>query len=335
MNFYSHSMQRNLRKNTEKAVEQVADFAGFFPPKHSGSSLPINITEFLRKKCPDLKSSVDNLYALSPTINYIFENPDGRNNPSPTHAVGNRHSTAVVDKLASRIQTSLNRTVHRVRSSGRQGDTVSHHDADSRKIHPVSHISSAKQSSDSTGSSGVSSVFSNDGNKISTSPMTNTHTSHSTSRARNSTDDSEPYEIFGAHQTVLIRDGSHNEKDGPVLTLFDSGSDENLIVRTVVDQLRLRAQVIPPNETSIHSFNRQEFRATHFVTPNWRLKQGQKRHDKYRFIVVESLPADLEMVVGYTTYSEMGISFRAQKKNLVAFLTGKKGSLSTIISDLA
>ena len=114
--------------------------------------------------------------------------------------------------------------------------------------------------------------------------------------------------------------------------LFDSGTQGNLILRSVADELGLRAYAAE-DAYVLAGVGGTHIHVKDYVKPDWRLLNGKKQNKKFRLYIVKSLPSKLHVLVGSETISSMNINFRADKRSLVLQLLGGKGLLYPFVSE--
>ena len=119
-----------------------------------------------------------------------------------------------------------------------------------------------------------------------------------------------------------------NHRNGRVAeryySLFDTGSYDNFILRSVVERLDLTTYVHDEGVTS-ELIGGIEMQTCEYVTPTWQLLQGQKIHQNSRFFIVDNLPNNLRVLVGEPTAKTIGIVLRARRSTLVTFRKGGTG----------
>lgn len=315
---YRLSMQDTLHEQTDRIMEQAANLNGYVPPKEKDFS-PTNDTEFIATGYRSFQFLVDNLLEMAPTLGSLFENSESLN-----AQLRQEHNSDV--GMASKLYVSwesFNQTIRGLRPRKQRKKRLLYDVKDPRSD-PVSARSSSKRSSGSADFSIVSSVFTRNGNNSSGQPTTDTLTTTSTSHPHDPQRDTDPLANFAPLQIIMIQDCSH-QTDEAHLGLFDSGTSDNFIVRDVVNKRNLQISRLPETET-YQLLESIEVNVSEYVVPVWILKEGHIRREKYRFFVVNSLPDGLHMIIGKDTYDDMGISFFARRRNLVAFPTGEKGS---------
>lgn len=138
----------------------------------------------------------------------------------------------------------------------------------------------------------------------------------------------DPLEVFKRDQSIVIWNRTNREFEFHP-ALFDPWSFSNFILRSVVETHDL--SIYHLNEGQIYqSIEGVEMQLNEYVKPTWRLHIGRKIHERFRFLVVDSLPDEVHVVVGYSTSNEMGIHFHA---NVVAHSKDSNGSWYSIASE--
>ena len=136
-------------------------------------------------------------------------------------------------------------------------------------------------------------------------------------------------DIFATKQHVLIWDRSQQNAE-PYLALFDSGSADNFIIRSVAHERDLTVYPLPDKGQTYKLLGGSTIHASEYVQPDWRFLIGRKRHRKFPFIVLEQLPNGLDLVVGEHALNELNIHRLCDKSALVAQLEGGAGLLCPI-----
>lgn len=72
-----------------------------------------------------------------------------------------------------------------------------------------------------------------------------------------------------------------------------------MILRSVVEKRGLQTYDLEPDQRKIGTVNDQSIDASEYVVPEWHfwVKGQHKIHRDVRFVVVESLPTDVDMVL--------------------------------------
>ena len=300
LSLYRPSTQNILGNDTDRIMEQATTLYRYVPPEGKPLS-HTDIVEFITTGHASFKSHIDNLFETLPTLDSLFENSDSINTQPGQEGTLN----------VGIASESSGQTISGIHPSYLRGD------AESAEFH-------SNHSSGSAGSSDVSSVFTQNGNNSSAQPMTDTRTSTSTSHSHEHQRDTEERTPFGVHQIIMVRNHSYQTEE-PHLSLFDSGSSKNFILRDAVSKLNLEIHRLP-NEVTVQLLGEFKYELCEYVEPDWQLQRRQKRHQNDQFLVVNALPNDYRMIIGRATYVKMGIEFFANESNLVAYLTVQKGS---------
>ena len=94
----------------------------------------------------------------------------------------------------------------------------------------------------------------------------------------------------------------------PYFALFDSGSSDNFILRSIAHERDLIIYPLPDKGKTVKLPGGLEIHAKEFVLPDWKiLIKGRNRHSKFSFLVLEELPNGLQLVVGERASNELGI----------------------------
>ena len=80
---------------------------------------------------------------------------------------------------------------------------------------------------------------------------------------------------------------------------------ENLILRSVVDELQLSTHPLPDGEKTVSWPSAETLVISESVQPKWRFDQDAKWFQKFQFGIVEALPSNVSMILGDEALGEM------------------------------
>ncbi|KAM0803375.1 hypothetical protein BDR22DRAFT_66911 [Usnea florida] len=84
----------------------------------------------------------------------------------------------------------------------------------------------------------------------------------------------------------------------PLDASLDTGATDNFIVSSVVDANNLERHQLPADGNEWETFNGHGVNANDYVVPRWRFSDGKKSYHEIRFIVVDTLPCGIEVLLG-------------------------------------
>ena len=111
--------------------------------------------------------------------------------------------------------------------------------------------------------------------------------------------------------------------------LIDTGADENLILRSAVQDLDLAIE--QTESFTLQTVQDLSFVVSEHVQPKWQFQDGKRQHTEYPFYVVDRLPCDIDMILGNITRKGLGIHLRAPRNALIAY-EDLKGSFNSSLS---
>ena len=104
------------------------------------------------------------------------------------------------------------------------------------------------------------------------------------------------------------------------IMLLDTGCDDNLIHRSIVEKLEL--DIIQSRPVRYVSFG-HSFQSSERVRPVWQLKTGSRRHQQFPFSVVPTdISSEIDMVLGKIAMQELGLTLQGPRNALVAHREG-------------
>ncbi len=109
---------------------------------------------------------------------------------------------------------------------------------------------------------------------------------------------------------------SSGQYDNEYLALIDTGSKENFILRSVVEDLELRTMRKFP--MTIKTLAGHKVEVSECVQPMWKFSTSSRRHQEYPFHVVPEIPSGIDMVLGNIAREDMGIELRDNGSALIA-----------------
>ena len=136
-------------------------------------------------------------------------------------------------------------------------------------------------------------------------------------------------EFFHSKQYLMIWDSLRQTAE-PYIALFDSGADENFIIRSVAHERGLTIYPLPDKGKIVRLPGGLQVNASEYVQPDWRLLIGRQRHSKFPFIILEELPGGLQLLVGERATNELGIHRLADTNLLTAHLEDGAGALCPV-----
>ena len=122
--------------------------------------------------------------------------------------------------------------------------------------------------------------------------------------------------------------------------LIDTGTVENFILRSLVEELELDiTRSAPKNFTALNNY---QFKVDECVQPRWQFIEGSKQHDVFRFWIIPALPNGMEILLGNVTrrklhmhISILGTALIAHKDYEGSFYKCLSRILSLIINTIA
>ena len=91
------------------------------------------------------------------------------------------------------------------------------------------------------------------------------------------------------------------------MALIDTGSHENFIRRSLVEERELEIRRVPP--VRLTPFG-PPFEVSEAVRPTWQFYGDPKLHQDYDFLVVPEIPGDRDMLLGNIARGELGITLQ-------------------------
>ena len=185
---FTNEYQQILFDKTNRVLEQASKIA-LSHLKHPASCPPLDILRFCNST-KEIKSRIDNLCDLVPTIQHLVENFETE--PRQAKEIGVEEGWDFSDGHINRVLRLLRRmsqTIRQLRStitSGSKSSSTSHDAKNSRKPHSNPSKSSTKKSYRSTDPSSISTILSDSGTYDSANPLTDTVTSDSLSEIERS-----------------------------------------------------------------------------------------------------------------------------------------------------
>ena len=324
---YGPTMQKHLLQQTNQCVSHAVYLTRFALPEPREERSPADIIEFLdHAKCQDLKARVDGIYDMLPEIIHPFENLEAMEDKRPQISGIDDRKYRILQKQMNKKISKWNRKLRelvpihlREEGSSRSAKDGSVHADEPSTLAESTAISHYP---DPTDSSSDSSFSLDSTSRSSAGPMTDTNTSISISKVKERDNDLEPFERFGPRQHILIQ-GPSSRDDEPNPVLFDSGTQENFIIGSIVEKHGLNTQPLPDGPRTYTHINESRSDIYEDVKFRWKLSQGKKWH-KSRFLVVDRLPDDLHVLIGTRTSSSLDIVFRTRLSALVAFREKKE-----------
>ena len=79
---------------------------------------------------------------------------------------------------------------------------------------------------------------------------------------------------------------------------LDTQATDNLILSSVVDDNNLERHPLEAGNEGWETVNGHTFYVTHYVVPRWHFSKGKKRFHDIRFLVVDTMPPSVEMLLG-------------------------------------
>ena len=185
----------------------------------------------------------------------------------------------------------------------------------SRRPHINPSKSRTKQSSGSTDSPSISSLFSNNDIHNCVHPSITTITSFSTSKVENS----EPGQLVRVDPDQLVRVWSRNGRNYKTcIVLIDTGADENFIRRSVVRELDIVIQK-SPILLGLETLGSHKFKVGEYVRPTWQFEDERKQHQNDSFSILTEMPDDIDMVLGRLASQDLDIQLFKPRRALVAY----------------
>lgn len=99
--------------------------------------------------------------------------------------------------------------------------------------------------------------------------------------------------------------GPRGQKEWTTIALLDTGINENVISRSIVERCDL--VTTPTPAITLKLFADKRMTASECVYPIWSRVDCSKRHQEFRFYVVPKIPGERGMVLGNIAMEEMGI----------------------------
>ena len=96
---------------------------------------------------------------------------------------------------------------------------------------------------------------------------------------------------------VMIWD-PREQRQFPREALLDTAATDNFIVSSVVDANHLERYQLPADDNEWETLNGHNVNANDYVVPRWRFSDGKKSYHDIRFIVVDTLPCGIELLLG-------------------------------------
>lgn len=100
------------------------------------------------------------------------------------------------------------------------------------------------------------------------------------------------------------------------LALFDTGTHENFIAQSVVDELDFDIEQFPPR--SLEGMEKRTYIVNKRVRPILQFEIGSVQHNEFGFWVTPNLPGDIRLVLGNIARKELGIELWAGGSLLIA-----------------
>ena len=97
----------------------------------------------------------------------------------------------------------------------------------------------------------------------------------------------------------------HGHKYQAYIALLDTGSSENFISKSLVDELKLEETKFDP--LSFTGVGGRTFMVDHLVRPIWEFSDRKGWHQDFHFFVVSELPRDIHMVLGRIAQKQLRI----------------------------
>ena len=110
--------------------------------------------------------------------------------------------------------------------------------------------------------------------------------------------------------------------------MLDNGSHGNFIIRSLVEKCEYNLHSPSEFGPSFFTVNKHRVQVSDWVLPDWQFRASRKkiRRKEVRFWVIDTLPSELDMLIGEEYLQEMGIYLRAPQGVLVAHRDWGKGS---------
>ena len=183
---FTNECQQFLLDKTNRVLEQASKIA-LSRLKRPASCPPLDILGFCIST-KEIKSRIDNLYDLEPTIRHLVNNFD-ETEPRQAEEIEVEESWPFSDGHINRVPRRMSQTFRQLRStitSASKFSSTSHGAKNSRKPHSNPSKSSTKKSYRSTDPSPISTILSDSGTYDSANPLTDTVTSDSLSEVERS-----------------------------------------------------------------------------------------------------------------------------------------------------
>ena len=270
VSLFAPESKRTLIEDTNRILEQASAMA-----HHNlelKPSAPVNVVGFCDSTKDIIKSRIDNVYEALSTARH------------PVHDFGE--------------------------SEPRQAKEIEHDECrpfpDARQLDftvaPASESSStsdaAKKSHRSHGSRPITDT-------VTTRSPSEVGISSSESTALDSTQASS--REFERDEFVRVWDHSGRRYKDLRIVLIDTGSDENFIRGSLVEELELvTRRVRPASLTPLGP----RFVVSELVRPTWQFHGDSRRHQDYDFFVLPDIPGDRDMLLGDIARGELGIKLQ-------------------------
>ena len=120
----------------------------------------------------------------------------------------------------------------------------------------------------------------------------------------------------------------HGEKVSYCRAKLDTGAHANFIILSLVEKCHYELQSLSDGNPSFSALNNLRVQVSGWVKPDWqfRTSKQKKRRKDVKFWVIDTLPNELDMLIGEEYLQEMGIYLRAPQGVLVAHRDWGKGS---------
>ena len=117
-----------------------------------------------------------------------------------------------------------------------------------------------------------------------------------------------PSRKIDPQQLVTVWHGDGQSKLTKRVMILDSGTYDNFILRSTVEELEL--EVRPRATTRIKGLGGRIVEASEFVKPKWQFGEGSIRHQEVDFLIVPEIPGGFDMVLGSIACGYLGLYFR-------------------------